>query len=94
MDIIASKSSFAKDVRSIFTESGISIAEWVRAEGFSTAFVYQVIEGGRQCVRGQSHRIAVALGLKQGVICNLEQFKRRLAEFSANAGAQTKESDM
>lgn len=82
---IACNSLCAKDVRSIFAASGISIAEWARAEGFSTALVYQVIEGKRQCIRGQSHRIAVALGLKAGVICDMEQLKGRLAEYSAIA---------
>jgi len=85
---------FAKNVRSIFVESGISIAEWARAEGFSTALVYQVIEGKRQCVRGQSHRIAVALGLKEGVICDLVQLKERLAEVSAKTRNQGKELAM
>jgi len=75
-------------------ESGISIAEWARAEGFSTALVYQVIEGKRQCVRGQSHRIAVALGLKEGVICDLVQLKERLAEVSAKTRNQGKELAM
>lgn len=94
MNSIACNALFAKNVRLIFAESGISIAEWARAEGFSTALVYQVIEGKRQCIRGQSHRIAVALGLKEGVICDLLQLKGRLAEVSANAQSQDKESTM
>ncbi len=94
MNCIASNTLFAKNVRSIFADSGISIAEWARAEGFSTALVYQVLEGKRQCVRGQSHRIAVALGLKEGAICDLTQLKGRLADFSASVKIQAKESVM
>lgn len=94
MSNIAFNTYFVKNVRSIFAESGISIAEWARTEGFSTALVYQVIEGKRQCVRGQSHRIAVALGLKEGVICDLSQLKSRLAELAANARTQAKEAAM
>ena len=92
MNSIASNALFANKVRSIFAESGISIAEWARAEGFSTALVYQVIEGKRQCVRGQSHRIAVALGLKPGVICDLAELRGRLAAVSVQS--KDKESAM
>lgn len=94
MDSITYKAIFTKDARSIFAESGISIAEWARAEGFSIALVYQVIEGRRKCIRGQSHRIAVTLGIKKGVISNVEQLKRRLFEFSEKTRAQTMGSDM
>jgi len=88
---IASKSQPVKDVRSIFGKCGIPIAEWARAEGFSTALVYQVIDGKRQCVRGQSHQIAVALGLKAGVISDMSQLRSRLAVFAANRQRQVDE---
>lgn len=88
---IAFNTAFVKSVRSIFAESGISIAEWARAEGFSIALVYQVIEGKRSCLRGQSHRIAVALGLKEGLVCDVSHLNRRLSEFSVNAKIHAKE---
>ncbi len=53
-------------VREAIETSGVSIAEWARVNGFSSGLVYQVLEGQRKCVRGQSYRIAVALGLKDG----------------------------
>lgn len=46
----------------------MSISQWARAHGYSTRLVYQVLAGRMRCVRGQSHEIAVRLGLKQGVI--------------------------
>ena len=64
--------------RCIFADSGISVAEWARVRGFSTALVYQVLEGRRKCMRGQSHRIALALGLKQGADIGVEELSRRL----------------
>lgn len=90
MHTIAYKPSSVNEPRSIFVESGISIAEWARAEGFSTALVYQVIDGKRPCVRGQSHRIAVALGLKSGIACDLSQLRAKLAERVSRVRAKAK----
>lgn len=67
-----------KCVRAVFEDSGISVAEWARARGFSTSLVYQVLEGRRKCVRGQSHQIAVALGIKQGSIVSVQELIARL----------------
>lgn len=94
MFTITCNASSVKAVRSIFNESGISIAEWARAEGFSAALAYQVIEGKRRCVRGQSHRIAVALGLKGGVISDISNLRSRLAAFAASEQQRIKESSM
>lgn len=67
-----------KCVRAVFEDSGISVAEWARAKGFSTSLVYQVLEGRRKCLRGQSHQIAVALGIKQGSIVSVQELIARL----------------
>ncbi|MBU1363872.1 MAG: DNA-binding protein [Gammaproteobacteria bacterium] len=67
-----------KCVRAVFEDSGISVAEWARAKGFSTSLVYQVLEGRRKCIRGQSHQIAVALGIKQGSIVSIQELIARL----------------
>lgn len=53
------------EVRAIFIENGISVAEWARNHNFSLALVYAVLKGRNQATRGKSHQIAVALGLKQ-----------------------------
>lgn len=55
-------------VKSEFAENGISISEWARVNGFSASLVYQILEGRRSCLRGQSHKIAVALQLKSGKV--------------------------
>lgn len=68
----------AKRVREAFEESGIPVAEWARDRGFSASLVYQVLEGKRKCLRGQSHRIAVALGLKNGLSLTLEQLDAQI----------------
>lgn len=53
-------------VRAAFADSGMSIAEWARENGFSASLVYHLLAGRNRGVRGQSHRIAVALRLKRG----------------------------
>lgn len=68
----------ASDAKRLFELSGTSVAEWARTRGFSAGLVYQVLEGRRKCMRGQSHQIAVALGLKQGVTFGLDELSQRL----------------
>lgn len=53
-----------ESVRQIFEESGVSVAEWARAKNFSLPLVYSVLHGRVQASRGESFRIAVALGLR------------------------------
>lgn len=43
---------------------GLSIKGWAQSKGFHFAVVYSVLSGRRKCMRGQSHQVAVALGLK------------------------------
>lgn len=58
----------SKDVREEFQRKGVSIASWARANGFETNSVFEVLSGRKKGVRGQSHKIAVKLGLKKGEI--------------------------
>lgn len=53
-----------EQVQAWFHESGVSVADWSTQHGFSSALVYAVMKGKRKCLRGESHRIAVLLGLK------------------------------
>lgn len=52
------------DVKARFEAEGISIAEWAKSRGFNVLTVYRVLSGRVKGKRGESHRIAVALGLK------------------------------
>lgn len=56
-----------EQVREDFALRGLSISEWARTQGFSVPLVYQVLAGKRRALRGQSHRIAVALQVKEGI---------------------------
>lgn len=57
-----------EEVRAEFNLRGISISAWARQHGFSAQLVYQVLDGRKRCLRGQSHQIAVKLGLKVGIV--------------------------
>ena len=53
-----------EDARAEFTLRGQSIAEWSRERSFSASLVSDILAGRRKCLRGQSHNIAIALGIK------------------------------
>lgn len=50
-------------------DHGLSVVDWANERGFAVALVYAVLSGRRKCLRGESHRIAVALGLKVAGDC-------------------------
>lgn len=52
-------------VKADFEQRGVTIADWAEHRGFSRALVYAVLAGRKRCIRGESHRIAVALGIKR-----------------------------
>jgi gp16 family phage-associated protein len=53
-----------EQVRQEFRDAGISIRDWAKRNGYSASVVYTVLNDRRPGVRGESHRVAVALGLK------------------------------
>lgn len=57
-----------EQVAAEFERRGESVAAWAREHGFPRSLVYQVVRGELRCHRGQSHKIAVLLGMKDGVI--------------------------
>lgn len=52
-------------VREEFYRRGESVAAWSRLHGFRPNAVYHVLSGQSLAARGESHRIAVALGIKE-----------------------------
>lgn len=53
-------------IKQEFAERGLSIRGWAKERGYSQALVYQLLSGNRKALRGESHKIAVELGLKEG----------------------------
>lgn len=66
------------EVKQLFEQRGLSVSGWARHNGFSESLVYQVLSGKREPVRGQSHRIAIALGLKTGMESDYDEVSELL----------------
>ncbi len=47
-----------------FFANGISVTDWAKQNGFRPQQVYALLNGKTRGVRGSSHRVAVALGVK------------------------------
>jgi gp16 family phage-associated protein len=56
-----------EEVRQQFCRVGKSVAAWARKHNVDEATTYQVLSGAKKGVRGEAHRIAVLLGIKDGV---------------------------
>lgn len=74
-----------------FKAAGITVSEWARANSFHRMTVVDLLRGANQGLRGESHRCAVALGLKAGVVVDVASFKpapkRRSQEHRAGVAA-------
>lgn len=67
----------AEVVRSEFARRGESISSWALGKGLNPIVVYDVLSGRKQGVRGQAHRAAVLLGLKEGEVLETSQDRKR-----------------
>lgn len=57
-----------QQVRADWARHGKTMAGWARDHGFDKATVCQVMNGRNAASTGVGHRIAVALGIKDGVV--------------------------
>lgn len=57
-----------EEARAELKRKGVSVTAWALANGFSPNLVFEVLAGRRSPTRGQTHKIAVKLGLKAGEI--------------------------
>lgn len=64
----------ADEVMEAFKQAGISIGAWARANGFSRDATYRLLQGRAKATYGESHRIAVALGMKTGQAVEIAKF--------------------
>jgi gp16 family phage-associated protein len=64
-----------EQVRAEFVEAGISVSEWARTNKFKRMTVVDVLRGHRKGLRGEAHKVAVALGLKEGSVIEVAKFK-------------------
>jgi gp16 family phage-associated protein len=57
-----------EQAREELRRKGVSVTGWALANGFSPNLVFEVLAGRRNPTRGQTHNIAVKLGVKAGEI--------------------------
>jgi len=62
-----------QEVKEEFRSAGIEIKEWAENRGYPPRLVYQLLAGRSQGIRGLSHEIAVALGIKEGLDLKLSE---------------------
>lgn len=72
-------------VRQQFEAAGISVAAWARANHFKRMTVVDILRGRSTGLRGEAHRVAVALGLKQGVVVDVAAFNPAATRKRASA---------
>ncbi len=76
-------------VKQSLAEHGLSVRDWARANGFSEMLVYAVLAKKNKATRGESYRIAVALGLKPAPDLNkTPSFIRSALQFRADVMGQ------
>lgn len=58
----------AAQARAWLDHQGKSVQEFAREHGVDPATTYQVLSGRKKGRRGEAHKVAVLLGMKEGVI--------------------------
>lgn len=57
-----------EQVRTEFERRGVNIAQWARERGLTRQSVVALLNGKSKGKRGDAHKAAVLLGIKDGVI--------------------------
>lgn len=73
-----------KQVREEFARHGWSYSSWAKQRGYSASLLFNILSDDdrnprRKCLRGESHNIAVELGLKAGTISRVPAPRPQLA---------------
>jgi gp16 family phage-associated protein len=63
----------ASEVKAEFQRRGASISAWACSKGINPSTVHRLLNGDQPGLRGQAHRAAVLLGLKDGVVDEVKQ---------------------
>jgi len=54
----------AEQIKLEFQRKGLTFSDWAKENNFSTELVYRVLKMNKLPIRGESHKIAVKLGIK------------------------------
>lgn len=57
-----------KAARAALEKEGLSTKDFAERHHLNISTVYAVLNGQKKCLRGEAHRAAVLLGIKDGVI--------------------------
>lgn len=57
-----------KQAREALARRGLGVATWARVNKVSTVVAYRVLDGRCKGLRGEGHKVAVLLGIKEGEI--------------------------
>jgi gp16 family phage-associated protein len=57
-----------QEIRAEWFRKGLGQNDWARKNGFNPVTVSQVLNGINKCSKGEGHKVAVMLGLKDGEI--------------------------
>ena len=73
-----------EQVRQEFASHGWSYSAWAKQHGYSADLVRDIVNDDernprRKCLRGESHNIAVELGLKSGMVSRASATRMQLA---------------
>ncbi|HBO5583970.1 TPA: DNA-binding protein [Pseudomonas aeruginosa] len=49
-------------------DQGLTVREWAARNELDESTVYAVLNGQKKCLRGKARRVAVLLGIKDGVV--------------------------
>ncbi|BBE51178.1 hypothetical protein OYT1_ch1631 [Ferriphaselus amnicola] len=77
----------AAEANADLKRKGIAITVWARAHGLKIWAVRDVLRGHHQMLRGDGHKAAVLLGMKEGEIVDLPTPPRRAANTANHQGA-------
>jgi gp16 family phage-associated protein len=73
-----------EDFRISLMNHGLTVRDWARANGFSEMLVYAVLSGKNKASRGESYKIAIAIGLKDKPL-DAPNFIRQVIDFKQEA---------
>lgn len=71
-------SKTAEQIKQELSRKGVSVAAWSAANGLNSMTVYELLAGRSKGLRGDAHRAAVLLGMKEGETIDRGQVKDAL----------------
>ena len=72
-----------KQAKEWLAKQGKTVQEFAREHSLDPYTCYQVLSGVKKGTRGESHRAAVLLGIKEGVVEVPEEYGRRATDIGA-----------